>query len=603
MRVFYITCICLILPLVIYSLLITRIDYEKRAQGIYQAVTSVTEEKIHLFLQVIDVQFAAMKSLGELISTVQLDDENIQKILNDFAAEDFIYSVYLIRSTDPDGHFSISHASDPTLVGQDMSAFIKRHDLSRHKESFFIGSNLNEQSVLFLSQPLKDDNQAILMFEVRFEKLISSIFSLSEWSEMDVSLISSNGYIAASSRVNIQGLPIVIESFDYPHQNTIVLKPIRIADNEAYSFQWNQFTFFAVLKPIPKSDLKLMTAIPKQVLYSPIQKLVWEIVIVLGLILMIGGLGLFLLLRKFSEPIHQLQQCFSHVAQGDLDYQYRKMKLGFEINMIGDAFNQTILRLKSVMKEVEIAKIQENVLAKELELGQQVQHSLLPTQFERSQSLEIAGKFISAKQVGGDCYDFIAQDDRCRDLIFIADTAGKGVMACLYALNLRSLIRAYSDSRASLQEIVLNTNRMFYKDTEENGVFVTSWLAIFDREQGLLHYTSAGHPPAILKRASGEIELLSTKGIAFGAIEANEIEIKEIYLNSGDLLILYTDGVIESRNKNEKLYGIEQLVSTVQQISLIQPKDIAEQIYQSCIAFSEGEEQADDIALLVIKCM
>ena len=603
-RVFTTSFLCLIVPLVIYSLVITRIYYERRASAVFKALSNVTSEKIHLLNQVIDFTFASMYSVNLILNKNFLSKTDVTQLLLDYADEFFIGSAYYLTPVPNSDRFEISFSSNSKFPELDYTKFVDRFGLEKLKYKYFIADNVNGEKVLFLAHTSykKDETvEGILLFDVHFESLVSSIFYLREWDNMVVSLLNEDNIIMASSDRFYDGFSVTInQEQGYKVPNTIMLQP-ETRYNNSYVFDLQEVSYLAVVKTIPNSNLKLMTVVPKEVLYSPIQSLVEQMVILLLCILVLGGGLLYIFLRRLSKPINQIHHCMRMVSQGDLTYKYESMGMGFEINSIGEVFNETVDKLVSVMNEAKTAKVNEEVLAKELALGQEVQHSLLPRFLSETTNLEASGKFVSAKQVGGDCYDFYHLEKQEKTIFFISDTSGKGVMACLYALDLRSLLHAYSQAHEDLEKVIVDTNNTFVVDTADTGVFVTAWCGIYDEKTHALKFASVGHPPTLLKKKNGDIEMLSTSGIAFGAMTIDNVEIKEEKLEPGDLLVLYTDGVIEAQNSAGEYYTIDRLVSLLRGIQSEDPHEVTEIIHESVMQFSQGEEQFDDLTLLVIK--
>ncbi|MDN3504682.1 MAG: SpoIIE family protein phosphatase [Rhabdochlamydiaceae bacterium] len=603
-RVFTTSLLCLIVPLIIYSLVITRIFYDRRSAAVFRALSNVTTEKIHLFNQVLDFTFASMYSVNLILAKGLLDPADIKELLVDYADEFFIDSAYYLTPVPNSDRFEVSFSSQPNLPKLDYTRFVENFGLDKLKYKYFIANNLNGEKVLYLAHTDYDLNQnvvGILLFDIHFETLVSSIFYLQEWDNMVVSLLNEDNIVMASSDRHYDGFSVTInQEQGYTVPNTIMLEPEARYDN-SYVYELANVAYLAVVKPIPNSNMKLMTVVPKMVLYSPIQSLIEQMVILLLCILLLGGGLLYIFLRRLSKPINSIHHCMRMVSEGDLTYKYKPMGMGFEINSIGEVFNETVDKLVGVMNEVKTAKVNEEVLAKELSLGQKVQHSLLPRFLNDTTNLEASGKFVSAKQVGGDCYDFYPLEDKGKTFFFISDTAGKGIMACLYALGLRSLLHAFSKAHDSLEKVIIDTNNAFVVDTSDTGVFVTAWCGIYDEKTHKLRYAGVGHPPTLLKKKNGTIEMISTSGIAFGAMHIDDVEIKEVNLEPGDLLVLYTDGVIEAQNSAGQYYTIERLVALLRSIQSEDPYEVTDLIHESVMQFSQGEEQFDDLTLLVIK--
>ena len=142
---------------------------------------------------------------------------------------------------------------------------------------------------------------------------------------------------------------------------------------------------------------------------------------------------------------------------------------------------------------------------------------------------------------------------------------------------------------------------MFLHDTKDSGVFVTAWVGLYHRHTRQIEYINMGHLPALLKRANGEIETLTTDGIAFGVMPLDEVEVKTVFVNPGDILYLYTDGITEAMNQAGEFYGFERFIALIRGIQLEDVDEITERIYENVRDFGRGVEQFDDLTLMVTR--
>ena len=581
-RVFIASSVCLIIPLILYSLIAIQTDYNNTKKSIYQAQLDLTGEKIDFLEEIIDVEFAALSAINHLIQEPGALPDEISQVLRGFAGGAFVSATYYI-----DANGKVIASSLDEIESLDFSVFVGHHALENKHEKLFVATDPQGNRGIFLSQIVysKSDNsiKGYLLFDLRSEWLLSTIFLLKEGHKAQILLIDDNNIIIAASRKEWIGKQVPIG-------------PLK----EVYSLEYQGTKYLAVAEPIDDSTLRLVNIVDKKALFTSVQELAVQFVVLLLVIIAIGmGLVLFLLTR-LSQPIRSIQEAMERVCSGDLSFKYKPLKLGFEINAIGEMFNETVDELVKVMDEAKVAKVNEEVYHKELSLGQEVQHSLLPVLPSHLEEIQVAGKFVSAKQVGGDCYDFIPSKNE-RDLFFIADTAGKGIMACLFALNLRGLLRAFCQSGKSASEIVKDANAMFLHDTKDSGVFVTAWVGLYHRHTRQIEYINMGHLPALLKRANGEIETLTTDGIAFGVMPLDEVEVKTVFVNPGDILYLYTDGITEAMNQAGEFYGFERFIALIRGIQLEDVDEITERIYENVRDFGRGVEQFDDLTLMVTR--
>ncbi len=311
----------------------------------------------------------------------------------------------------------------------------------------------------------------------------------------------------------------------------------------------------------------------------------------LFLLIFVGGTIIWWLYRKLTSPLNALQLTMERVAEGAVHSRYVPKWLGFEINDIGEKFNETLDLVLEHQAEAQRERSKREQMAFELKIGREIQASLFPSHIEPFAGVHISAAYLPAKEVGGDFYDVFPMSKDSR-LIAIGDVSDKGISACLYSLGLRSTLRACARSDCNLLDIARQANDLFLLDVQESGFFATLWLAVLNNEK--LQYVSFGHPPALLKR-NGEILELSTHGSAFGLMEQREFKIGEIELLDGDVMLLYTDGAIEAHDANQTLFGMERLKQTLQSASS------ASAVLKELVFFSQNTPQHDDIALLFLQ--
>ena len=314
----------------------------------------------------------------------------------------------------------------------------------------------------------------------------------------------------------------------------------------------------------------------------------------------LGGALVFLLIRRISRPLHQLCRTLDRVSEGAVHARYQPDKMGFEINELGQEFNRTLDALLLHQNRAEQERLGREKLAQELKIGRNIQFALFPQQLPAWTELDVATGFLPAMEVSGDFYDlFSLAADKL--LIVVADTEGKGIPACLYALGFRSLLRSAAFAKQDLAAALLEANHLFWLDVQQSGTFLTAWTAIYDRESQILTYCSMGHPPALLKR-DGHLQELGTEGIAFGAQDCHCITTQQIKLKSADVLVLYTDGILESHNADGERFARKRLHEILDQADPGVPSEqIVESVLEEIRQFSGGEPQFDDITCVVLR--
>ncbi|MDQ1262649.1 MAG: phosphoserine phosphatase RsbU/P, partial [Euryarchaeota archaeon] len=231
-----------------------------------------------------------------------------------------------------------------------------------------------------------------------------------------------------------------------------------------------------------------------------------------------------------------------------------------------------------------------------------IQKSFLPERIPYLKGFDIAATTIPAKEVGGDFYDFIIQDENLQ--FVIADVSGKGVPAALFMALTRTIVRACATPHERAAERLSCANNIVVFDSRSvtSGMFVTLFFASLNQKDRSLVYANAGHNPPLLFRAAARcIEAMEVTGVALGMRADMEYEQRQLTLESGDILLLYTDGIVEAMNDKEELFGQNRLRSSLATATELSAQGILDSILHDLRQFTEGAEQSDDITAILIK--
>ena len=236
----------------------------------------------------------------------------------------------------------------------------------------------------------------------------------------------------------------------------------------------------------------------------------------------------------------------------------------------------------------------------ELKIAREIQQNFLPDLSQSRFEIDIAARNIPARSVSGDFYD-VVQLENSKLGIIIGDVSGKGVPAALYMVRAISEYR-FLAPRLQTPSALLNALNNTLAKGSSLGMFVTLLYMIVDAAQKTLTYVSAGHHPILrVNGASGEVQCLANEGgPPVGLLEGHSYCDNTLPLNPADVLVTYTDGVIEARNKNGVEYSLERLRNAANK-KLPTAADYAGQILQDLGNFSEDAEQHDDTTVLIIK--
>jgi len=245
-------------------------------------------------------------------------------------------------------------------------------------------------------------------------------------------------------------------------------------------------------------------------------------------------------------------------------------------------------------------------IATELSMAREIQKRLQETSLPHIEALDTASYLKPCKTISGDYFDIIAIS-KTEIAIAIGDICGKGVPAALLSTTTLAAIRSQLEYSHSPDEIMHNLNRLFIKSTAES-MFLTLFFGILDIDAGVLQYVNAGHPPPILIEPDLTMRELTGTTYALGIMEEESDQERTVKFSHGDTLVLYTDGIIESRNPNKDIYGRKRLKDALMKF-LTQTNSTQKELNQLISAvnkdveqFSYGHEQEDDVTILAIRC-
>jgi sigma-B regulation protein RsbU (phosphoserine phosphatase) len=239
-------------------------------------------------------------------------------------------------------------------------------------------------------------------------------------------------------------------------------------------------------------------------------------------------------------------------------------------------------------------------LRKEIQIAQDVQARLFPQERPPLRTLDYTGDCRSAHGVGGDYYDFLALGPSHLG-ITVADIAGKGLSASLLMASLQALVRSHAPSLAdNLREFAREVNRHLCESTDD-ARFATLFFGIYDDETRTLRYLNAGHNPPILIRAGGEIQRLGVGGMVLGLFEENRYEEGRVALEKDDLLVIFSDGIVEAANRKEEQFGDAALVDVIKRNNSLPPGELLSRIAEEVDGFAGPVPPADDMTLIVAR--
>lgn len=304
----------------------------------------------------------------------------------------------------------------------------------------------------------------------------------------------------------------------------------------------------------------------------------------------------FLIKKVVVKNIDKINNSLAKITDGNLN-ETVNVRSNEEFAVLSDDINSTVDTLKRYIKEAD------ERIDKELEFARQIQHSALPSVFPpypNRTDFDIYAQMYTAKEVGGDFYDFyLLGDDKLAFLI--ADVSDKGIPAAMFMMTAKTLIKSLVESGIEPSEAFTRANNKLCENNEA-GMFVTAWLGILDLNTGLLKYVNAGHNPPLIKRNGTYFEYICSKpNFILAGMENIKYKANEIQLSPGYEIFLYTDGVTEANNINYELFGEDRLLESLNEKKELTVKQLCNKLKSDVDRFVGNALQSDDITMLAVK--
>ena len=245
------------------------------------------------------------------------------------------------------------------------------------------------------------------------------------------------------------------------------------------------------------------------------------------------------------------------------------------------------------------------VMKRDLQIAKEIQVWLLPANPPQVPGLEIAFATRPANTVAGDYYDVFARaspdSENPAFLIAIADVAGKSVPAAMLMATFQASLKTLSSTPGPLTELVSRMNRYACSNSQNGRRFTTAFVAEFDPVSHRLTYVNAGHNNPILRRRSGLIERLEIGGMPLGIMEAASYQSGEVMIETGDLLVAFTDGVVEAENSLQQEYGEERFITMLHSGVMLSPAMLLNSILIDIDRFVGSAPQHDDVTCMLLR--
>ncbi len=411
--------------------------------------------------------------------------------------------------------------------------------------------------------------------------------------------ITKNRHIGESGHIIIadEKYNIVSDVNGTECANGNFIRDIKAEDGESFTIELNEEKCLCVKSRV--EGFYVIAVMPESEMYTTRDSVVYvnsfmEILVFAMLFILI-----YLVIRKIVvNNLHKVNDSLSKIIEGDLDTVV-DVHSNEEFASLSDDINSTVTTLKRYISEAE-ARID-----KELEFAKNIQHAALPSVFPpypERKDFDIYALMDTAKEVGGDFYDFYMLDSS-HIAILIADVSGKGIPAAMFMMRAKTLIKSLAETGLSVNEIFTQANSKLCEGNDAD-MFVTAWMGIVNTETGHVDFVNAGHNPPLIYRKGGGYEYLKSRtGLVLAGMDGMIYKKQEFELNPGDRIVLYTDGVTEATDKEDKLYGEDRLADFLTANSQLDVTEALTAVKADVDRFAGEREQFDDITMMAFDYM
>lgn len=357
--------------------------------------------------------------------------------------------------------------------------------------------------------------------------------------------------------------------------------------------------------PMPVTGWSMGVIVPEDELFADLRRLGRDVALFGGggfclLLVVIAGIA-----TSITRPLGRLATTAETIAQGRLEVPVPAPATDSrdEVGVLARSLDQMRLALREYIANLTATTKAKERLESELKIARNIQMSFLPKRFPpfpEITSFSLHAALLPAREVGGDLYDFFLTTDG-RLLVLVGDVSGKGVPAALFMAVTKTLIKGIAEQETDPAQILGKVNRELCVDNESL-LFVTLFLAILDPASGELVFSNAGHNPPVRLGPDGAVSWLALpKGVFLGIMEEAVYRTARTVLSPGETLLVYTDGVTEAMDADDRLFGSGRLLDLLAGRAGQSPQAIDDAVMQAVGAYAGDAPQADDITVLALR--
>lgn len=349
---------------------------------------------------------------------------------------------------------------------------------------------------------------------------------------------------------------------------------------------------------LSNSPWTLIIVIPEKELFSDHDMNLYKILAVSALGILILFLLNMIIFKRVLDPLVRV----TNAIHGFTSLPGKRDQTKDEIKMLAQSLEDWQIKYGKLIKEQQKTAKEKQKFERDLKSAHEIQQNIIPTgypAFADLPGIDLYAVLKPAESIGGDLYDYYLIDE-AHLLIAIGDVSGKGIAASLFMAIASTLIKSNSNNLSS-REIIEKVNNDL-SDRNPNQYFVTLFIGILNVHTGVMDYCNAAHNYPFILHADGTMRTLTkSHGIPLGIYKNKPYKSNSIELQQGDLVLLYTDGIINSRNPLGKHFGTEKLKQEINGMNNLDAREVVNRLLESIRNYEEGSAQSDDISMLALK--
>ena len=380
--------------------------------------------------------------------------------------------------------------------------------------------------------------------------------------------------------------------------------------NQKHIIRYKGIDYMTALEYSKSSGCKLIYFHPMFQIHKPVYNII-KIIVIIAIITIIIILFISIVFSKsFTEPIRNLVTSAQKISGGNYKTSVQIDNFNGEFYILGSTFNDMASKIDDYSENLEqMVRIRtkeindaNEKMKRELVMAQNIQQAIIPKVFPKVGILQISGFYQPMADLGGDFYD-VFMLDKNRIVFVIVDVCGHGVPAAL--ITTMAKVSFFNNSRDQLKtsDILTLVNEEICGAIGENNSYFTAFYGIFDIKSKILEYTNAGHNEIAILKNDKSIVLLDSNSGFVGMLKGLKYKTDYVTLDTGDKLILYTDGIPEARNTGKELYGFDRFKKSIIKHSDLSLEDMIKNIIDDAKEFRGDFRVDDDMTILVVQIL